>query len=146
MWKVVAMGLAQKVDFTLMRYKVQTASDNGLRYFRLQGGSRKGSVKPNLKERLQRMAGRAHKIAQHGNIRAVGSDAPGIDWQSEALGQVQIDTGIVQLGKTETLRWQNAVQACRVDGPRRPATLPGAPRQLVKLLPIAFVPSRHANS
>jgi len=92
------MGLAQKVDFTPIRYKVQTASDNGLRYFRLQRSSRKGSAKPNLEERLQRLAGRAHKIAQHSNIRAVGSDAPGIDWQSEALGQVQIDTGIVQFG------------------------------------------------
>src|SRR6266436_2869715 len=52
-------------------------------------------------------------------------------------------TGVVQLRQTETLRRQYAIDSRRIHRPRRAVTPPRAPRQLVKLFPIAFVPSRH---
>src|SRR5947207_12328628 len=94
---------------------------------------------------LQRLAGRADEIAQHSNVRAVGADASGVHGQAEALGKVKIHARVVQLRQAETLRGQHAIYPCRIDRPRRAVTSPGAPRQLVKLLPIAFVPSRHFN-
>src|SRR5260370_38473110 len=89
------------------------------------------------------MAGGADEIAQHGHVGAVGSDAPSVHGQTEPLGKIEIDTRVVQLRQTETLRWQNAINSRRIHRPRRAVTPPGAPRQLVKLLPIPFVPSRH---
>ena len=44
---------------------------------------------------LQRLAGGAHKISQRRDVRAVGTNAPGIDWQAEALRQIQIHARIV---------------------------------------------------
>src|SRR5260370_40968583 len=88
------------------------------------------------------MAGGADEIAQHGHVGAVGSDAPSVHGQTEPLGKIEIDTRVVQLRQTETLRWQNAINSRRIHRPRRAVTPPGAPRQLVKSFPIAFVPSR----
>src|SRR5713226_7185453 len=99
----------------------------------------------NAMNRLQRLAGRAHKIPQDRDVRAIGTDAPSVDRQAEALGEIQIDTGVVQFRQAKTLRRQYAIQARGIDGTRRPVALPGTARQLVKLLPIAFVPSRHAS-
>src|SRR5882672_3248484 len=93
---------------------------------------------------LQRLAGGADEIAQNGNVGAINADASGVHRQAEAFGQIQIHAGVVQFRQAETLRWQYAIQTRRVDRPRRPVTLPRAARQFVKLLPIAFVPSRHA--
>jgi hypothetical protein len=44
---------------------------------------------------LHRLAGRTNEIAQNGNVRAVGSDAPGIHGQTEALGKLKIHTRVV---------------------------------------------------
>ena len=95
---------------------------------------------------LQRLAGRAHEVAQNGHIGAVRADASGVHRQTQALGQIQVHAGIVQFGQAETLRGQHAVQPGRIDRPGWAVTLPGAARQLIKLLPIAFVPSRHSIS
>jgi len=92
---------------------------------------------------LPRLAGRSDEITQYGNVWAVRANAPGIHGQTEPLGKIEIHTCVVQFRQTETLRRQNAIQARRIDRPRRAVTPPGAPRQLVKLFPIAFVPSRH---
>ena len=93
---------------------------------------------------LQRLAGRADEIAQDGDVGAVGADAAGIHRQAEALGEVEINAGIVKFRQAKTLRRQDAVYARGVHRPRGTVTLPRAARQFVKLLPIAFVPSRHS--
>jgi len=90
------------------------------------------------------LAGRANEIAQNGHVGAICADAPCIYWQSEPLGQVQIHTRVVQFRQAETLRRLHAIQARRIDRPGRAVTPPGTARQLVILLPIAFVPSRHS--
>ena len=89
------------------------------------------------------MPRRADEIAQNSDVGAVSSDAPGVHWQTKTLGKVEIHTRIVEFRQAETLRGQHAIQARRVDRPRRAMTPPGPPRQLVKLFPIAFVPGRH---
>src|SRR5438105_12166112 len=94
---------------------------------------------------LQRLPRRTDEIAQNSNVGAVSTDASGIHRQAETLGKVEIHSCVVQLRQAEALRWQHAVYPSRIDRPRRAVTSPGAPRQLVKLLPIAFVPSRHFN-
>jgi len=93
---------------------------------------------------LQRLPRRANEIAQNGNIGAVRADAPGIHRQTEPLGKIEIHTRVVQLGQAETLRRQHTIDARRIHRPRRAVTPPRAPCQLVKLFPIAFVPSRHS--
>jgi hypothetical protein len=93
---------------------------------------------------LQRLARRANEIAQDSNIGAIRAYAAGVHGQAQALGEIEVHTSVIKLGKTETRRGQNAIQARRVHRPRWAVTLPGAARQLVKLLPIAFVPSGHA--
>jgi len=89
------------------------------------------------------MPRRADEIAQNSNVGAVSSDAPGVHRQTETLGKVEIHARIVEFRQAETLRGQHAIQARRVNRPRRAMTPPGPPRQLVKLFPIAFVPGRH---
>ena len=46
-------------------------------------------------KRLQRLAGRAHEITQHGDIRAVGPDAPGVDRQAQAFRLIQVYASVV---------------------------------------------------
>jgi hypothetical protein len=58
---------------------------------------------------LQRLAGGADEIAQNGNVGPVHADATGIHWQAEALGQIEIHAGVVQLGQAEPLRRKYAV-------------------------------------
>jgi len=94
---------------------------------------------------LARLAGGADKIAQHSDVGTVGTDAAGIHGETEALGEIKINAGIVEFRQTETLGGQHAVQTRGIDGPGRAVTLPGAARQFVKLLPIAFVPRRHCS-
>jgi hypothetical protein len=95
---------------------------------------------------LQRLARGADKVTQHGNVGAVGSDPAGIHGQTEALGEIEIHAGVVQFGQAESLRRQYTIRTRRVYRPWRPVPLPRAPRQFIKLLPIAFVPSGHAIS
>ena len=92
---------------------------------------------------LEGLAGRADKISQRRNVRTVSADSPGVHGKTQAFRQIQIQTCIVELGQAESRRRQNTIYARRVDRPRRTVTLPGPARQLVKLLPIAFVPGGH---
>ena len=91
------------------------------------------------------MPRRSDEIAQNSNVGAVSADAPGVHGQTETLGKVQIHTRIVELRQAETLRGQHAIQTSRIDRPGRAMTPPRAARQLVILLPIAFVPGRHVT-
>ena len=94
---------------------------------------------------LKRLARGADEIAQHGDIGAVGTEAARVHGEAETFREFEIDIGVVQLREAETSGGENTVQAARINGAWRTVTLPGAARQLVELLPIAFVPSRHAN-
>jgi hypothetical protein len=58
---------------------------------------------------------------------------------------IEIDIGVVQFGEAKTGCWQNTIEAARIERAWRTVALPGAARQFVKLLPIAFVPSGHLN-
>src|SRR6202035_2583534 len=98
----------------------------------------------NRRRKLQRLARSSDKITQHSHVGSVRADAARIDRQAKALGLIQIDTGIIQLGKAEALRGQNAVQSRRIDWAGRTMSLPWPSRQFIELLPIAFVPSRHS--
>src|SRR5579872_5832906 len=83
--------------------------------------------------KLQRLARGAHEIAEDGYVRTVGADATSVDREAKALGEIEIDTGVIQFGQTEALRGQHAVNARRIDRPRRAVTLPRPARQFVKL-------------
>ena len=84
-----------------------------------------------------------HEVAQHGDVWPVGADTASIHRQAEAFGQIEIHTSIVEFRQAKALRGQNPVQTRRVDRARGAMSLPRTARQLVKLLPIAFVPGRH---
>jgi len=130
-------GAGYRAESILLRARVRGEDNRCARIYEL------GKTE-SFRTALNRLAGRADEIAQDGNIGPVGADAPGIHGQAEALGEIEIDAGIIQFGQAETLRGQHAIYARRVHRPRRTVTLPGAARQFVKLLPIAFVPSRHS--
>src|ERR1700692_3358679 len=89
------------------------------------------------------MAGGADKFTQNGNVGAVHTDATSVDRKAQALGQVEVDSSIIQFRQAIALRGRNAIQARRIDWPGRTMTAPGSARQFVELLPIAFLPSRH---
>jgi hypothetical protein len=92
---------------------------------------------------LQRLARGTDEIAEYGDVGAVGADAASIHWQAEVFGKFEIDTGIIEFRKAETRCGEHAVEARRINGAWRPMALPRTARQLVELLPIAFVPSIH---
>ena len=92
---------------------------------------------------LQRLAGRANEITQRGDVGAVGTYAPCVDGQAEALGEVEIYSSIVEFRQTEARCWLNAIHSGRIDRPRRTMAVPWTASQFVKLFPIAFVPSIH---
>src|SRR5271157_25539 len=92
---------------------------------------------------LHRLAGGADEIAQNGDVGAVGADAAGVHGEAEALGEFEVDTSIIEFGKAETRGGLHAVETRRVDRAWRAMTLPGTARQLVELLPVAFVPRIH---
>jgi hypothetical protein len=96
-----------------------------------------------LRENLQRLAGGAHEVAQRGDIGAVRADASGVNGQTELLGLIEVHSGVIQFRQTVASGGSDAVHARGIDRPRRAMTLPGAARQFVKLLPIAFVPIVH---
>ncbi len=93
---------------------------------------------------LQRAAGGADEIAEDGDVGAVHTDAAGIDREAELFGLFEIDTCVVEFGKAETLRGQNAIEARRIDGTGRTMPFPRTPRYLVELLPVAFLPGLHS--
>src|SRR6266852_6855807 len=96
-----------------------------------------------MRRGLQRLSRRSDEIAQNSNVRSVSPDATGVHWQTKTLREVEVHACIVQLRQAETLRGQHAIDPRRIDRPRRAVMPPRAPRQLIKLFPIAFVPSRH---
>src|SRR6266851_3952894 len=96
-----------------------------------------------MRRGLQRLSRRSDEIAQNSNVRSVSPDAPGVHWQTKTLREVEVHACVVKLRQAKTLRGQHAIQASRIDRPRRAMTPPRAARQLVKLFPIAFVPGRH---
>jgi hypothetical protein len=90
------------------------------------------------------LAGASDEIAEYGNVGAVGAKATRVDRKAETLGKFEIDIGVIEFREAEAGGGQHAIEAARIDGSRRAMTLPRAARQFVELLPIAFVPSRHA--
>ena len=93
---------------------------------------------------LNRAAGGADEVAEDGDVGAVDTDAAGIDREAELFGLFEIDTCVVEFGKAETLRGQNAIEARRIDGTGRTMPFPRTPRYLIELLPVAFVPGLHS--
>jgi hypothetical protein len=89
------------------------------------------------------LPGRTHEVTQHGHVGAIRSNASGIYGESQAFRHIQVHARVVQFRKAETRGRQNAVKPGRIHGPRRTMALPRAARQLVKLLPIAFMPRIH---
>ena|ERR1700723_3539483 len=99
----------------------------------------------NLRERnLQGLARAAHKIAQHSHVGTIRADASCIDRQTKPLGLIEIDARVIEFRETETLRGEHTVQTRRIHRTGRTMPLPWPPRQFIKLLPIAFVPSGHS--
>jgi len=88
--------------------------------------------------------GGADEVAEDGNIGAVGADAAGVNGETELFGLFEINPCVVEFGKAETLRGQNAIQTRRINRTRRAMTAPRATSYLVELLPIAFLPSGHS--
>lgn len=44
---------------------------------------------------LERLTGRAHEIAQRGDVRSISTDAAGIYWQAQQFSQIQIEPSII---------------------------------------------------
>jgi len=86
------------------------------------------------------------EVPQDGHIRTVNPNTTGIDRETKAFSLIQVHSCIIKLRKAKALCGQNPVDTRRIYGARRAMALPRAARQLVELLPIAFVPSRHALS
>jgi len=95
--------------------------------------------------KLQRLAGGAHEIAEDGDVGAVGTDAASVHGQAEALGELEINAGIIKFGKAETRGGLYAIETRGIDGAWRAMTLPGTARELVELFPVSFVPRIHLN-
>jgi len=94
---------------------------------------------------LHRLARRTDEIAEYSDVGAIGANAASVHGQTEALGKFQIHTGIIEFRKAETRCGEHAVEARRINGAWRPMALPGTARELVELLPVAFVPRIHLN-
>ena len=88
----------------------------------------------------------AHKIAQYRHVWLVGADSPRIYRKAKPFSKFQVYACIIKFRESETLRRQNTIPSRRVNGPRRTMCPPRAASHFVELLPIAFVPSRHAFS
>ncbi len=93
---------------------------------------------------LQRTPRGAHEIAQDGNVGAIRANSSRIHGKSQLLGKIQVHAGVIEFRKAEPLGGQYAIQARRINRPRWTVTPPRTPRHFVELLPIVFVPSRHA--
>ena len=61
--------------------------------------------------RSERVARGADEFPQDGNVGAVNTDAAGVHGKSEALGEIQIDSCIVQFRQAVTLRGRDTIQA-----------------------------------
>ena len=92
---------------------------------------------------LNRAVRGADEVAEDGYVGAVGADAPCVHGETELFGLFEINAGVVEFGKAETLGGRNAIQPGRIDRARRPVTAPRAAGNFIELLPIAFLPSSH---
>ena len=97
-----------------------------------------------MKTELEGAAGGADEIAEDGDVGAVDTDATGIYGKAEPFGLLEVDTCVVEFGEAETLCGQDAIEARGIDRAGRTMTAPRTPRYLVELLPVAFLPGRHA--
>ena len=95
------------------------------------------------KRRLYGLTGGANEVAENSDVGAVGTDAACVYWKTKTFCEIEIDAGVVEFRQAETSGGLDAIHARRIDGPRRPMTLPRTASQFVKLLPIAFVPRVH---
>ncbi len=89
------------------------------------------------------MARGTDEIAEHGDVGTVGADAARIHRKTELFGLIEIDAGIIEFRKTEPSGRLHTIHSGGIDRARRAVALPGTARQLVELLPIAFVPLIH---
>jgi hypothetical protein len=53
----------------------------------------------------------ADEVTEDADVGFVGADAAGVHREAEAFGEIEIHTGVVELGKAITLSGGNAVQA-----------------------------------
>ena len=95
---------------------------------------------------LQRAPRGAYEIAQHGDVGSVGSDSSRVHRESEAFRKLQVDAGVIQLRKAESLRGEHAIDPGRINRPGWTVMAPRAARCLVEALPIGFAPGRHTIS
>jgi hypothetical protein len=86
----------------------------------------------------------ADEIPQHSHIRAISANAAGIHGQAEALGEIQIHSGVVEFRQAKASRRLNTVHTRWINRARRPVALPRTACYFVKLFPISFLPSVHA--
>jgi len=137
---------SQENDYVTTRIGATTVTVLGQSRRVLPSSQNVGKKRNGNERGLQRLPGRADKIAQDSDIGAVSADPARINGKAEALRKIQVDAGIIEFGQAESGSGQHAIQSGGIHGPRRPVPLPGAARQLVKLLPIAFVPRVHVRS
>ena len=95
---------------------------------------------------LQRAPRGTYEIAQHGDVRSIGSDSSRVHRKPEALRQLQVDAGVIQLRKAESLRGEHAIEPRRINRAGWTVMSPRAARRLVEPLPIVFAPGRHTIS
>jgi len=96
-----------------------------------------------IRNRSERLAGGADEVAKHRDVRTVRADSASIHWEAQTFGEIEINAGIVKFRETESGSGLHPVHTRRIDRARWPVTLPGTASNLVKLLPVAFVPSLH---
>jgi hypothetical protein len=89
------------------------------------------------------LARRADEVTQNGYVGTVRTDSASIYRQTQSLGEIQVNAGIIEFGQAESSGGLHAIHARRINRPRRSVALPRATSQFVKLLPVAFVPSIH---
>jgi hypothetical protein len=89
------------------------------------------------------LARRADEVTQNGYVGTVRTDSASIYRQTQSLGEIQVNAGIIEFGQAESSGGLHAIHARRINRPRRSVALPRATSQFVKLLPVAFVPGVH---
>ena len=72
-----------------------------------------------MEANLERLTGRANKVAQGGYVWPVRADAPCVDGKTELLGLVEINSGIIEFGQTVARSGSNTIHARRINGTRR---------------------------
>jgi hypothetical protein len=89
------------------------------------------------------LARRAYEVTQNGYVGTVRTDSASIYRESQSLGEIEVNAGIIKFRQTEPCGGLHTIHAGWIHGARRAVALPRATSQFVKLLPVAFVPSVH---